>query len=131
MIYKIISKLLATHLSGVLPEIILHHKEFLFVNKRLMAHNIYLCQELMLQYGRTYMSPRCTTKASLQKAYDFIEWHLLRDMLQQLKFHEKFIDWVMICVETPLYSIQYNGSLHDFFSGKRGLRQGDPFSHLL
>ncbi|GFS30621.1 hypothetical protein Acr_00g0012980 [Actinidia rufa] len=130
VIYKVISKLIATRLAEVLPSII-DPAQAAFVQNRSMKDNIFLLQELLRQYGRKRSSPRCILNVDLRKAFDSLDWDFVHDMLSSLQFPPMFINWIMTCITSTSYSISYNGSLHGFFKGNRGLRQGDPLSPSL
>ena len=93
--------------------------------------NIYMLQELLRKYSWKRISPRCIMKVDLRKAYDTVNWEFLEDVLIGLRFPALFIKWIMQCVSTTSYSISINGSLHGFFKGEQGLRQGDPLSPFL
>lgn len=67
----------------------------------------------------------------LAKAYDRVEWDYLQEVLLKLGFHSKWVQWVMCCVTTIRYSINFNGVLLDSFHPTRGLHQGDPLSLYL
>ena len=58
-------------------------------------------------------------------------WGFLLDTLVEFQFLLKVINWIRACLTTPKFSISINGELTGFFSGKRGLRQGDPISPYL
>ncbi|XP_021750414.1 uncharacterized protein LOC110716088 [Chenopodium quinoa] len=77
------------------------------------------------------MTPRCTIKVNLRKAYDSVHWSFIEDMLNALNFPPVFISWIMVCVSSPSFSIMINGGMFGFFKGKQGVRHGDPLSPLI
>lgn len=67
VVYKCISKLLCTRLKMVLSSII-NEAQSAFVEGRQIVHNVMLVQELMSQYKRKGITPRCVMKIDLRKA---------------------------------------------------------------
>ncbi|XP_074300151.1 uncharacterized protein LOC141631368 [Silene latifolia] len=116
--------------SSVLPSIISKNQGG-FVKGRSIAENILICQDIVRLYNRKTVSPRCLMKIDLKKAYDFVHWEFVKQMLIALNFPTKFIHLVMLCVSTASYSLVLNGENFGYFKGAKGLRQGDPISPLL
>lgn len=130
VLYKIISKILTNRLAGVVGKVVGENQSG-FIPGRQIVDNIILATELIKNYTHKYISPRCTIKVDLKKAYDSLEWSFLEDMMVGLGFPLRFVGWVMECVTTVSYSILINGVPGKPFAAKKGLRQGDPMSPFL
>lgn len=76
--YKRISKIIASRLSGVLSNLI-DPAQTAFIGGRCITDNIHLAQELLRQYTRKRISPRCMISVDLQKAYDTVSWEFLQE----------------------------------------------------
>nr|GEX92423.1 RNA-directed DNA polymerase, eukaryota, reverse transcriptase zinc-binding domain protein [Tanacetum cinerariifolium] len=60
-----------------------------------------------------------------------VSWKFMDNLLNQLGFHDKIGNWIMMCIKIVKFSININGENYGFFNGGRGLRQGDPMSPYL
>ncbi|KAI9195320.1 hypothetical protein LWI28_013769 [Acer negundo] len=85
----------------------------------------------MRNYHKDDGKPKLALKVDLMKAFDMVDWVFLLDTLAAFQFPLKVINWIRVCLTTPKFSISINGELAGFFSGKRGLRQGDSMSPYL
>lgn len=123
VLYKIISKLIANRLKGVLPKFISLNQSA-FIKERLLMENVLLATEIVKDYHKEDISPRCAMMIDISKAFDSVQWPFLLNTLKALGLPEKFINWISLCVTTASFSVQVNGELAGYFQSKRGLRQG-------
>ena len=129
-IYKCISKIISKQIQMVLP-LLIDHAQSAFIKGRHISDNILLAQDLMRDYHKSDGIPRVAAKVDIMKAYDSVRWDFLLDLLSLLGFPPKMQCWIRACVTSPRYSINFNGEPIGYFSGARGLRQGDPMSPYL
>lgn len=130
VLYKIISKIIANRLKATLPQCISPNQPA-FIKDRLLVENLLLATEIVKDYHRDDISPRCAMKIDIAKAFDSVNWKFLLDTLRALNIPEEFIHWIKLCVCTASFSVQVNGELAGFFQSKRGLRQGCALSPYL
>lgn len=130
VLYKVISKIIANRLKDTLPQCISYNQSA-FIKDRLLVENLLLATEIVKDYHKEDVSPRCAMKIDIAKAFDSIHWPFLLKTLKALNMPDEFIHWIELCICTASFSVQVNGELAGFFQSKRGLRQGCALSPYL
>jgi hypothetical protein len=117
VIYKIISKMLALRLKGILPEVIAPVQSA-FVPWRLITDNVLLAYECVhaIKNKRSRNNGSCVVKLDMHKAYDQVEWVFLENMMRRLSFDERWISLMMACVSSVRYKVRFNSEETVFFS---------------
>lgn len=70
-------------------------------------------------------------KLDVSKAYDRASWSYLFQRVRKMGFNETWVNWMLLCVTTVSYNINFNGSQIGPINPRRGLRQGDFLSPYL
>nr|XP_010943370.1 uncharacterized protein LOC105061109 [Elaeis guineensis] len=88
-----------------------------FISDRSIIDNILLAQKFTYDLHQAPIHHSLMAiKLDMERAYDRMSWHFLRQMLRELDFHEQWIDGIMDCVEVLSFAILINGTPMEFFT---------------
>jgi hypothetical protein len=111
VLYKVVAKVLANKLKGVLNKCISDNQSA-FVPGRSVLDNVMAAIELV-HYMKAKTRGKqgdAALKLDISKAYDRIDWDYLKDVMTTMGFSQNWISWIMLCVETIDYSVILNGN---------------------
>ncbi|XP_057426138.1 uncharacterized protein LOC130719534 [Lotus japonicus] len=96
--YKIVAKILAKRLKGVLPKII-DETLSAFLGGRNMLDGVVVSNEVAhaTKYGK---EPTILLKVDFEKAYDTVDSSFLNYMMRRTNFCEKLIKWINSCLSS-------------------------------
>ncbi|KAL9976393.1 hypothetical protein ACROYT_G013691 [Oculina patagonica] len=127
---KIMSKVIASRIKNVLPEII-HHNKTGYVKDRFIGETISSIYDVM-DYTVEENIPGLMIFIDFKKAFGIVEWDFLLKCLEAFNFVPDFIRWVKTFYKTDIQSCTINnGTASQYFTLERGVRQGDPLSPYL
>ena len=131
VVYKTLTKVIATRLRRVMPKII-SPNQCSFVPGRQGTNNIIVAQEVIHSMrNRKGKKGFMAIKIDLEKAYDRVRWNFVLKCLDELKIPSNVIRIIEWCLSTAKLQVMWDGEKGETFSPSRGLRQGDPLSPYL
>ena len=126
---KIMSKVIASRIKSVLPNII-HHNQTGYVKDRFTGETIRSIYDIMV-YTVEENIPGLLIFNDFEKAFDSVEWDFLFKCLEAFNFGSDFLRWIKTFYTHVQSCIINNVTASNYFPLERGVRQGDPLSPYL
>lgn len=103
-----------------------------FISEMSIISNILICQYLAKRFGKSRNQVMgLLMMEDLKKAYDYVEWDFIQELLEALNLPNHFIKCITASITTHKFTLLRNGNTEGFFEAKIGVRPGDPMSLLI
>jgi hypothetical protein len=107
VIYKLLTKIIATRLKPILPFLISPEQSG-YVEGRQIMDSVILAHEVIHSLHST-KTPGMLLKLDLSKAFDKLSWNYLRSSLLAFGFDPAWVSWIVNLTSSTLFSILING----------------------
>jgi hypothetical protein len=105
--YKVLAKLLAKRLRGVIGTVI-SDTQSAFVKGRQILDGILVANEVVDE-AKKLNKNLLMFKVDFEKAYDFVDWNYLDDVMCKMSFPSLWRKWMKECVTTATTTVLVNG----------------------
>ena len=129
VIYKLASAVISNRLKKVLDNIINENQKG-FIAGRFLGENVRLIYDVLFESKKQNL-PGLLLSIDFEKAFDTVSWKFIMKVLDYFNFGNSIKSWVGLFQKGSETCILQNGFMSNFFSLRRGCRQGDPISPYL
>jgi len=128
-LYKLLAKVLAQRLAGVMNSII-SKSQSAFVKGRNLVDGVLVINEVV-DWAKKSNQEVLILKVDFEKTYDSVDWSFLEYTFVTQALSNKWIAWMKACVFGGSMFVLVNGSPTVEINIQRGLKQGDPLAPFL
>ena len=129
VICKLASAVISNRLKKVLDNIINENQKG-FIAGRFLGENVRLIYDVLFESKKQNL-PGLLLSIDFEKAFDTVSWKFIMKVLDYFNFGNSIKSWVGLFQKGSETCILQNGFMSNFFSLRRGCRQGDPISPYL
>jgi hypothetical protein len=101
-----------------------------FIKGRVIQDNFHYVQSAA-KLLHVRKKPSLLLKIDITQAFDSIAWPFLLEIMQHVKFSQRWLDWTSTLLSTASTRISLNGAQGNRICHAHSLRQGDPLSPML
>lgn len=123
MPYKLVAMVIANRLKFIPPNVISENQST-FLPGRLITNNILVANEIIHILRQKMKGKQCFMfmKLYISKAYDGMEWHYLKRVMEAMGLNAKMVTLIMESVTSASFSILINGTPKGHIISSIGLK---------